>query len=104
MVNEKTRLMAEVMLLAMQVEDKTGHAVFIRYSGHVGHLEIDIRESKEHYQKEIASSGFYTNGDDERTIEKLKSVKRNLIGFLEDEEVNQDKLQYWIQEVYHYTF
>lgn len=104
MVDEKTRLMAEVILLAMQVEEKTGHAVFVRYSGHVDHLEIDIRESKENYHKEIASSGFYTKGDDERTIEKLKSVKRNLIGFLEDGEVDQDKLEYWIQEVYHYTF
>ena len=101
MVSEKAKLMAEVMLLAMQVQEETGHAVFVRFYGHVDAMNIEIAQSKENYDDKLAESNFYT--DEEGSVDRLKKVKETLLGFLEDG-VDTEQLDYWIEEVYHYTF
>lgn len=100
MVNEKTRLMAEIVLLAMQVQEKTSHAVFVRFSGHVDSMNIEIAQSKENYSNKLAESNFYTKED---SVDRLKEVKETLLRFL-DEGFSTEGLDYWIEEVYHYTF
>lgn len=101
MVSYKAKLMAEVMLLAMQVQEETGHAVFIRFSGHVDSINIEITESQDNWQNKLADSTFSTKS--EYTIERLEKVKETLLGFLE-EGVDTEQLDYWVEEVYHYTF
>jgi len=101
MINEKNKLIAELVLLSMEVQEKTGHAVFVRFYGHVETMDIEIAKSKDDYIEKIASSDFSTKG--EHGIKRLKEVKKTLLGFLENG-INKEELDYWIEQIYHYKF
>ena len=42
-MDEKDRLVCEIMQLAYLVQRHTNYCVFVRYSGHVDALELEIR-------------------------------------------------------------
>jgi 2-keto-4-pentenoate hydratase/2-oxohepta-3-ene-1,7-dioic acid hydratase in catechol pathway len=46
---EKTKLIQEIIFLAMLVQERNGHCVFVNFSGHVESMDISIRKSKKDY-------------------------------------------------------
>lgn len=80
---ERIKLVIEVMALAYLFQQKTNHAVFINYSGHVDSMEVKIVNSPSDYLSELAGTQFYTSGrfEDDRRYEPnywLK-VKRDVL-------------------------
>lgn len=53
-------LVDQIMLTALELHRTTNYAVFIEHHGHVDWLTIDIRESKEQYEKCL----YKANSDD----------------------------------------
>lgn len=49
----------KMLHLAYLVQAETDYCVFIRYSGHVNNLEIEIAESKERWQNKILQADVY---------------------------------------------
>lgn len=100
-MNEKTKLVSEIIMLAMKVQDETEHCVFINVSGHVEKIEIQVTASKNDYHNKIAESEFRMG--ERASIERLNEAKDTLLSFIEDG-VNTDELDYWVEEIKHYTF
>lgn len=107
-MNEKSKLMAEIILLAMKVQRETKYCVFIRYSGHVENMEITIAASKNSFTENIATSEFktepYSFSDNDFTIERMESVKETLLAIIDDKKVDVSQMDYEIEEVKHYIF
>ena len=73
-MDEETRLVIRVLYLAYLVQRLTKFCVFIQFSGHVNQLEIDVRESKEHWQQEALRSEFQAAYDAQRSSLELMSI------------------------------
>ncbi|GIO25355.1 hypothetical protein [Oceanobacillus sp. J11TS1] len=99
-MDEKSRLMAEITLLAMKLQNETNYAVFVSLSGHVEKMEIRVCKSKKKYLDDIASCEFYTDRD----LERMQEVKEYLLGFIEKKKVDVNQLDYEIEEIKHYVF
>jgi len=100
-MNEKEKLMSEIIMLAMKVQMETEHAVFIRFHGHVGIIDIEIVQSKDNWQDELARANLYTDKD--ANTERMRQVKEQLMEFVE-EGVDTEQLEYFVEEIYHHTF
>jgi hypothetical protein len=48
------------MQLAYLVQKCTDYCVFIRFSGHIEQLEVDIRESRKNWETEVLKTEFHT--------------------------------------------
>jgi acid stress-induced BolA-like protein IbaG/YrbA len=99
-MNEKQKLTSEIMTLTYMINETTEYCAFIRFSGHVDDVEIDIAKSKKDYLKSIVSSGFETKG----SIERLQSVKETLLEILKDKNIDVSNFDYEIEEIRHYKF
>lgn len=100
-MENKTKLLSEIIMLAMKIQEETDYCVFVRTSGHVGNLvEIKIAASKKSYNNKIVSCEFHPERD---SSTRMEQVKETLINFLE-EGIDQSELDYWVEEVRHYTF
>ena len=89
------RKLQELIGLALRVQTETDYCVFIRVSGHVEQIEIEIRESKENYHTEIISSTFYFKPHYRNVTEwedwyerKYRKVRNVLLSILETGEVD----------------
>lgn len=100
-MNEKVKLMSEIIMLSMQLQEESEHVVFVRFSGHVDSMDIDVVQSKSNYSDKLARSTFSTKGD--TSLERMQQVKEQFLEFL-DEGFSTDNLDYWTEEVYHHTF
>lgn len=55
---EYYQLVAQTALLAVLVNNETDYCAFWEYHGHVSWVQIQLRESKENYQRELMLSEF----------------------------------------------
>lgn len=92
-MNKINSLLAEVNNLAIKVQEVTDHAVFIRFSGHVDQLEIEIAESKENYSNKLVTYQIYTDREEEKTTKELARVKSKLEAIVADGEIDFSKLK-----------
>lgn len=90
MSNEK--LVAEIMYLSALVNANTELCVFVRYSGHVGMLDVDIAESKEKYQSKIFDDEARLN--DKKGTGGLEKIRQKLISVLTDHNVSYETLNF----------
>lgn len=58
----REQIICDILQLAFLVQEHTDYCVFIRYSGHVNSLDVEICESKKNYAVKLLESEFYTNG------------------------------------------
>jgi len=100
-MNEKTKVLSQIVMLAMKMQEESDHAVFLRLSGHVDSMNIDIAQSKTDYNEIIASANFYVG--EKSDMDRLLKVRTTLEEFIEDG-VNTEQLEYWMEEIYHYMF
>lgn len=102
---EKARLLAEIMYLATVANFETNRCVFLDMSGHVDTLRISVRQDKEMYQNELASSEINLKPmkliEDDPTlleewkaefIKKLINTRDMLKSFIEAENVDEQFL------------
>lgn len=78
------KLIGEITELAYEITNKTKHDVFVRYSGHINGIAIDLHingYSDENPSIELLN--LYINSK-EKTISKLKQAKRKLKKLLEE--------------------
>ncbi|MFC6038397.1 hypothetical protein ACFPYN_02910 [Paenisporosarcina macmurdoensis] len=99
---ERTKLIQEIIFLAMLVQENTGHCVFVNFSGHVESMDISIRKSKMDYCEHICDSSISLKRGN--VMKRLQEVKDTLSTFLEAREVDTTLLRYEIEEVRHYKF
>lgn len=97
---EKERVVQEIMNLAFLINQRTEMCVFIRFSGHVGGLDIDISESKNNYTRSICESDRYIKN----SLESFSDMREVLLGILRDGEVDLNTLYYEVEEIKHYKF
>ena len=76
-INERSSLIAEIMLLSYLVNSETDFCVFAEFSGHVDSFVVRIMKSKSLYNDEIAATEFYTkySGDQPWKITSLDILK-----------------------------
>lgn len=101
-MDEKSKLMTEIMFLAMKLQNETDHVVFVNLSGHVNWIDLSIRKSKENYNDEVASCRIYLSHGN--SLDRLQEVKEKLLGFIEEKEVDVSGLEYTVEEIYHHYF
>ena len=101
---ERIKLVIEIMALAYLFQQKTSHCVFIDYSGHVDSLKIEIRESPENYNAELAECEFYTSGRYQEMNDDPNywlKIKRDVIKkALDDRELPYEDMQEVAHTVY----
>src|SRR5690348_14820637 len=97
------KLLAEIFLLAFKINSETQYCVFVRYSGHVDNLSIEVRESKKRYNERVCDSE--TNiARSENPIKRLEKVITTLRGILESKEVDTSEMEEQVEYLYHYYF
>lgn len=99
-MNNKQKLTSEIMTLAYMINETTEYCAFLRFSGHVDDVEIDIAKSKKDYLKSIVTSGFGTKS----SIGRLQTVKETLLEILKEKNVDVSEFDYDIEEIRHYKF
>jgi hypothetical protein len=99
-MNQKQKLTSEIMTLAYMVNEVTDYCTFVRFSGHVNHVEITIAKSRKDYLNQIATSEFKPNGK----VERLQSAKETLLNILKDKNIDVSEFDYEIEEIRHYKF
>ena len=108
-MTEEDNLIVEIMKIAYLVHRLTRYCVFIRFSGHINQCEIDIRESKEHWQQEVLSTEFYTEYErlskwEHNPLAYLQAKKNILLKIIEDEEIPYDECDVEQHVVSEYSF
>lgn len=78
------KLIGEITELAYEITNKTKHDVFVRYSGHVNGIAVDLYVNGHSNEKSsIGLLNLYINSEG-RAISKLKQTKRKLKKLLEE--------------------
>ena len=98
-------LVGEIMTLASMVNQFTKFCAFVRFSGHVDQISVDIASSKEEFTETKVSGSAYTGSDeddDRYSIETLNKLKYRLKKILRENEIDYSKLNYEVEEVRHY--
>ena len=93
----KEKLTAEIMYLSALVNANTELCVFVRYSGHVDVLDVDIAESKENFKSRIFEAD--SRLDSKKGMESLERVRGELISILTDHKIPYETLVFNTQEV-----
>lgn len=110
--NERNSLMIQIMMYAYLYHDSDAneHCVFIRFSGHVDNMEIEVAESKERYNNKLCGSDIYPIYQDYSKKEPdnpnihLKAQRDVLKRLLDENEIPYDEMECEISEVRDYYF
>jgi hypothetical protein len=97
----------ELIGLAMKVQETTEYCVFIRFSGHINNLEIEIRKSKKAYQTRIIDSEFETGGlfvTDERFEKRYQEIRGFLVDILKKGKIDYEYDSVWKKERVEYDY
>lgn len=97
----------KILGLSVLINEKGKYCTFVRFSGHVDEMEIDVRKSKKHYNEEIARSTFSLKRGrwGNKTLdERFDEVITTLEKFLLEDEVPYDYLQEIERIEYDYKF
>lgn len=90
-MKSKNRMIQELIGLAMKVHYETDYCVFVRFSGHVDNIVIEIRESKKSWQEEIVSGEFYTSKNwEKRMYQRYENIRSVLLEILETGEFDPE--------------
>lgn len=108
-VNEEvSQLVMKAMFLAFLINQQTGYCVFITFSGHVADIDIDIRKSKEEYEKHVVQTSFYTSlRDYQKPKEHVKFIQDKLQvleTILKDHDIPYDMCDEVVRKSYEYHF
>ena len=100
-MDERTKLVLEVLQLAYLVQVHTHYCVFIRYAGHVDSLEIDIRKSVDEWRTEVLQTEirktyqeYYDKHDPLRDLKTKRDILAQII--------NEQAIPYELCEVEQY--
>lgn len=94
--------LAEIMYLGMMINTRTEYCIFINIAGHVDQVEVNIRESKEEYDVEIARCQQYYDATD--TEARLDGIIKVLADVLETKVVDYEAFSSYYVEIKKYTF
>lgn len=72
-------LLAQVMYLANEANEKTDKCVFVRLAGHVNWLEVSVAESKENYGHELFNEIIPLKHYNKSQLKDIASKLQNLI-------------------------
>lgn len=86
------KLATEIMYLSTLVNANTELCSFVRYSGHVDVLHVQISESKENYNSKIFDKEAYTSN--RVGLSYLKDIRAELIQILTDHNVPYETLNF----------
>lgn len=104
MKKSKNQKLAELVNLAMTVNNESKYCVFMYMMGHVDSLKIDIRESKKEYHTEVATSEFYFNTNDLSFDQRYHEIKKVLVSILKNGKIDYDSLDREERIEYDYHF
>ncbi len=111
--DERIKLILEIMALAYLVNEHTEYCIFIRYSGHVDSLDIQITENKERYNTTVCESEFKTHFHNLYDFKKetednylawLKAKKETLKDILDYGEIDYSDMTEHIETYASYSF
>lgn len=97
MLTEEQKIILDIMRLAYLVQELTEYCVFIRYSGHVDQLQIQICKSKIGWEETVMESEFATaykswrDKDEDPMKAELLSRREVLEQILEDGSIDYDQ-------------
>ncbi len=107
---EVTRLILKVMHLGYLVHLETSYCVFFSFSGHIDSFDMSIRQSQEHWRKQVLKTNFYTvyqslcdEGIDAKLAD-LKSKIAVLEGILMGEGIPYEDMEYEEEYTRLYSF
>jgi lipopolysaccharide biosynthesis glycosyltransferase len=80
---------AELMMLATLINEKTEYCTMVDFSGHVNSVRFRVRKSKENYKEQIFNSDFYV---DRLTEERYQQIKDKFIEILKTKEIDLSDL------------
>lgn len=105
-MEERDKLILEIMALSYAVDQRTDYCVFCNFSGHVQMLSVSVRESRDRWQNEIASTEFYLNGkfEPDDDLKWLKSKRDHLRHILDTNEVDTDAMEQVVVKSVEYAF
>jgi hypothetical protein len=106
---EKDRLMIKLLHLGYLVHIRTKYCVFIRFSGHIDQVELQVCESKEKWRNELFTGQVQTEFNklfesEESHLAGLKARVLILERILEDEEIPYEEMDYEEEYVRRYSF
>ena len=95
----KEQLIADIFLLGMKAHHNTERCVFVEFRGHIDHLDISVRESRDNYGNELAATdirlipySFFNLEEreafEQELIEKLEETKNYLTAFAQNGELD----------------
>lgn len=99
---KRAKQMAEIAYLSYLVNAETNYCVFFEYSGHVDLVRVQICQSKDRYNEEIASSDHYRSDGDK--IDWLASKIAHLKHILETGNVDYGRMNRTVSQVLQYEF
>ncbi len=107
-MDEKQKMILRIMQLAYLVHELTEYCVFIRFSGHVHSLEIDIRESVENWERVVMETqmrlAYRKHRDKGEEFAYYKCKIDVLEQILKDGEVDLSELEYEDETIRSYYF
>lgn len=105
-MTERQKLILKIMHLAYLVHEYTDYCVFIRFSGHVDDLAIDIRQSKKEWRVEAIKSEMETaysklKGNNSMYLYAKIQVLEDILVY---DEIDYEEMDYEEECIRHYTF
>ncbi|MFB5761132.1 hypothetical protein [Paenibacillus medicaginis] len=101
-----SQLLGDIMQLSALINVHTEYAVFVRYSGHVSRIELNICRSKEEYNIRVTTDELHTiarkSVNEEHVISNLTKMKLRLKKILKESKVNISDCRYTVREEYDY--
>lgn len=97
----------KIIGLTLMINEQGKYCTFLRFSGHIDVVEIDIRKSKDEYHDEIADSRISLKGYrwENKTLDnRLDEVIEVLGRFVEEVDIPYDYLREIERIEYNYEF
>ncbi|MEC9268529.1 MAG: hypothetical protein VX464_20890 [Pseudomonadota bacterium] len=108
-MEQRDKLILEILALAYAVDRLTDFCVFIDYFGHVGSIDIEIAESKTRWQRKIATTEFYTDGryqedKDAPGMGWLAAKRDHLKQILDDHDIDVSEMTEHVEQTVQHWF
>lgn len=110
METERQKLIMEIIMLAVLVQENTDYCIFLDYSGHVDSIDVRIRESKKNWQNEVCESRIttkfqdYYHKDRSDHLASLKAKRDILKEILETHEIPTHEMEEHVEHIMNYHF
>ena len=101
-MSEEELLIAKIMVLGFLVNQRTDYCVFVRYSGHVHKLEVEIARSKNCYNAVVLDSEFYTDEKWRESVVRPNGFLKTKVAILE-RILKENDIDYSVEGIEEYT-